>query len=400
MSTLPLILSLADNLNRLSMAGSPFYDPSLHYARHPLALLTGEPQQLRFRDMSNVGPVSTIGKDGFQVCMDVQQFKPNELLVKTVDNCIIVEGKHEEREDDHGFISRHFVRRYALPKGYDPNKVVSTLSSDGVLTINVPKPEIEDKPNERVVQIQQVGPAHLNVKNNTEENNIESAEKDSKQSKLQERKMSIVPLIAELAHDFNNEMEGLTNIEQLLLEDNFGLGVHPIDIFRPRRRSLMAHPRIRYTPYTPLLSKLRRRLDKDDENKSQHVPTVGKDGFQVCMDVSQFRPNELSVKTVDKTVVIEGKHEEREDDHGLIQRHFIRKYQLPKGYEPKEVVSTISSDGVLTVKAPLPSNKIKAVNERVIEIQQTGPAHLSVKQPTSTKDQETLNGEQSKMDTK
>uniref|UniRef100_A0A1A9UGE3 SHSP domain-containing protein n=1 Tax=Glossina austeni TaxID=7395 RepID=A0A1A9UGE3_GLOAU len=184
--------------------------------------------------------------------------------------------------------------------------------------------------------------------------------------------MSIVPLIAELAHDFNNEIEGLTNIEQLLLEDNFGLGVHPIDVFRPRRRSLMLHPRIRYTPYTPLLSKFRRRVDKDDENKSQLVPTVGKDGFQVCMDVSQFRPNELSVKTIDKTVVVEGKHEEREDDHGFIQRHF----------------------------APPPPNKTKAANERIIEIQQTGPAHLSVKQPTSTKDQETVNGEQSKMDTK
>ncbi|KAL9906945.1 uncharacterized protein ACN427_003347 [Glossina fuscipes fuscipes] len=185
MSSLPLILSLADDLNRLSMAASPFYDPSLYYARHPLALLTGEQQQqLRNRDLFNADQVSTIGKDGFQVCMDVQQFKPNELVVKVADNCIIVEGKHEEREDDRGFISRHFVRRYALPKGYDPNKVLSTLSSDGVLTVNVPKPAIEDKPNERVIQIQQVGPAHLNVKENPKEINEESAEKDSKQSKL------------------------------------------------------------------------------------------------------------------------------------------------------------------------------------------------------------------------
>uniref|UniRef100_D3TN88 Alpha crystallin n=1 Tax=Glossina morsitans morsitans TaxID=37546 RepID=D3TN88_GLOMM len=184
MSSLPLILSLADDLNRLSMAASPFYDPSLYYARHPLALLTGEPQQLRGRDLFNADQASTVGKDGFQVCMDVQQFKPNELVVKVADNCIIVEGKHEERQDDHGSISRHFVRRYTLPKGYDPNKVQSTLSSDGVLTVNVPKPAIEDKSNERVIQIQQVGPAHLNVKENPKEVNEESAEKDSKQSKL------------------------------------------------------------------------------------------------------------------------------------------------------------------------------------------------------------------------
>lgn len=74
--------------------------------------------------------------------VDVQQFAPNEITVKTSgDNSIIVEGKHEEKPDEHGFISRHFVRRYVLPEGHDINQVVSNLSSDGVLTITAPKTE-------------------------------------------------------------------------------------------------------------------------------------------------------------------------------------------------------------------------------------------------------------------
>lgn len=120
----------------------------------------------RRHQQRNQGAVSTVGKDGFQVCMDVTQFKPNELQVKVVDKMIVVEGKHEERQDDHGYISRHFVRKYTLPQGYDPEKVVSTLSSDGVLTVAVPKPQLEDKSEGRVIQIQQTGPAHLNVKKN------------------------------------------------------------------------------------------------------------------------------------------------------------------------------------------------------------------------------------------
>ena len=170
MSTLPVILGLADDLSRLSMI--PFYnaEPS-HYYRCPyFALAPMDKKMCRREHEVAAGPVSTIGKDGFQVCMDVQQFKPSELNVKVVDNSIVVEGKHEEREDDHGYISRHFVRRYALPKGYEADKVQSTLSSDGVLTVSVPKPAaIEDKANERVIQIQQVGPAHLNVKENKQE---------------------------------------------------------------------------------------------------------------------------------------------------------------------------------------------------------------------------------------
>lgn len=185
MSNLPLLLSLADDLNRLTLNSSPFYESPFYYVRHPaylaLANAADKSNQLRVRDGQSSGPVSTIGKDGFQVCMDVQQFKPSELTVKVKDNCVIVEGKHEEREDDHGYIARHFVRRYALPKGYDPNQVVSTLSSDGVLTVSVPKPQVEDKSNERQIQIQQVGPAHLNVKENKEE---KEGEEDKTQAKL------------------------------------------------------------------------------------------------------------------------------------------------------------------------------------------------------------------------
>ncbi|XP_061395135.1 heat shock protein 27-like [Musca vetustissima] len=205
--------------------------------------------------------------------------------------------------------------------------------------------------------------------------------------------MSIIPLLRELDDSFSEFEE--------LLEAPFGLGIHPVDIFRPRHhRSLVLRPRNRYYPY--LIKYTRPRKESSHADKSDLVvPTVGKDGFQVCMDVSQFKPNELTVKTVDRMVVVEGKHEEREDEHGLIQRQFVRKYTLPKGYDPKDVVSTISSDGVLTVKAPPPAIKGKANNERIVQIQQTGPAHLNVKQPDELKKNvEACNGAAEKMDTK
>lgn len=71
--------------------------------------------------------------------MDVQQFAPSEITVKTVNNQVIVEGKHEEKQDEHGYISRHFVRKYLLPPDTEPQDVSSSLSSDGVLTITAPK---------------------------------------------------------------------------------------------------------------------------------------------------------------------------------------------------------------------------------------------------------------------
>ncbi|XP_075162606.1 heat shock protein 23-like [Haematobia irritans] len=184
MANLPLLLSLANDLNRIS--SSPFYETPLHHLVQPHSLAVAEGTHPSHRHMQrhhSSGPVSTIGKDGFQVCMDVQHFKPSELNVKVLGDCIVVEGKHEEREDDHGYISRCFVRRYTLPKGYDPNSVVSTLSSDGVLIVRAPKPQIKDKDNERIIQIQQVGPAHLHVKDNSKDHVEDEKKEESTDAK-------------------------------------------------------------------------------------------------------------------------------------------------------------------------------------------------------------------------
>nr|AAA28634.1 heat shock protein 1 [Drosophila melanogaster] len=103
---------------------------------------------------------SVVNRNGFQVSMNVKQFAANELTVKTIDNCIVVEGQHDEKEDGHGVISRHFIRKYILPKGYDPNEVHSTLSSDGILTVKAPQPLPVVKGSlerqERIVDIQQI----------------------------------------------------------------------------------------------------------------------------------------------------------------------------------------------------------------------------------------------------
>ncbi|XP_060876256.1 protein lethal(2)essential for life [Metopolophium dirhodum] len=91
-----------------------------------------------------------------QVILDVQQFGPGEITVKTSEGAIIVEGKHEEKQDEHGFISRQFKRRYLLPKDVDIEQIVSSLSSDGILTVSVPKKETQVT-GERSVPIIQTG---------------------------------------------------------------------------------------------------------------------------------------------------------------------------------------------------------------------------------------------------
>ncbi|KAI5639996.1 hsp20/alpha crystallin family domain-containing protein [Phthorimaea operculella] len=120
-------------------------------------------RQLASRD---IGSNIKCDKDKFQVNLDVQHFKPEEISVKTADGFVVIEGKHEEKKDEHGFVSRHFVRKYALPEGCQVENVESKLSSDGVLTITAPrqKPAIK---GEKTVPIQQTGPVRKEIKDNS-----------------------------------------------------------------------------------------------------------------------------------------------------------------------------------------------------------------------------------------
>uniref|UniRef100_A0A8D8IPR4 Protein lethal(2)essential for life n=1 Tax=Culex pipiens TaxID=7175 RepID=A0A8D8IPR4_CULPI len=113
------------------------------------------------------------------------------------------------------------------------------------------------------------------------------------------------------------------------------------------------------------------------EPLSQELARIDKERFQVNLDVQQFGPHEISVKTVDDFIVVEGKHEERQDEHGFVSRQFVRRYQLPADYDPKDVVSSLSSDGILTVMAPPkllppPQKEGAAPVERTIPVTQTG----------------------------
>ncbi|XP_018427455.1 PREDICTED: heat shock protein beta-6, partial [Nanorana parkeri] len=79
-----------------------------------------------------------LDKDQFSVLLDVKHFSPEELSVKVIGDHVEVHAKHEERQDEHGFISREFHRRYKLPATVNPSSLTSALAADGLLSILAP----------------------------------------------------------------------------------------------------------------------------------------------------------------------------------------------------------------------------------------------------------------------
>nr|ART30112.1 heat shock protein 21.52 [Harmonia axyridis] len=150
-----------------------------------------------------------------------------------------------------------------------------------------------------------------------------------------------------------------------LLDQHFGLTLDPNDLYAPvtgsRDLRLAAlYPRSYLRPW-------RTNTSCQDVGSTLHMDT---DKFQANLDVQQFKPEELSVRVdSDNTVIIEGKHEEKQDEHGLIYRHFVRKYTIPKTCDITKLESRLSSDGVLSILAPKLQDNTKEIN---IPITQTG----------------------------
>ncbi|KAI6175198.1 SHSP domain-containing protein [Aphelenchoides fujianensis] len=124
------------------------------------------------------------------------------------------------------------------------------------------------------------------------------------------------------------------------------------------RRQTQAEMNYRYrgSPFTSSYFPSSRWLD--DLNFGPAVPVSGPT-FSIQLDVSSFRPEDLKVTVIENQVVIEGRHDERNDRYGQVELHD------PDSIKPEEVTSELSKDGVLTVqtlrKPPVEEEKVRQI---------------------------------------
>ena len=117
--------------------------PSLFNSEMTKDLDIRDAQTIKVRDDDKV----------FEIRLNTQNYRPDEIKVNVVDKVLSIEGKHEEKsEDGSRFTSRQFFRKFALPDECPADQVVSNLSADGVLLVTAPKLAIKD--SERAVPIQ------------------------------------------------------------------------------------------------------------------------------------------------------------------------------------------------------------------------------------------------------
>ena len=238
-------------------------------------------------------PKVTYDEDKFQISLDCQHFKPEELDVKVDGTTIIITAKQEVKEAG-GSRTRVFEQKFTLPNGVLADRVTSTINADGVLTINAPKNATTN----------QKAPSSLN------QQTIES------------------------------------KMDRILSPSSW--------------------------PDHSSLSRNSSALGADDlfgTDSGQSKAYIDGDLYKIEINIQNFRPEDLVIKTVGQTVQVEAKHEEKTSDGASFSsRNFSQSFTLPRDVDPESVTSSLTKDGKLKIEAPLPKSKSLASNERLVPI--------------------------------
>ncbi|KAK3728445.1 hypothetical protein RRG08_017246 [Elysia crispata] len=79
----------------------------------------------------------------FRIRLDLSHYKPEEIKINMDSHKVTVHAKHEERQDNHGFVTREMTRTYKLPKDVDLKSASSTMNANGTLSIKLSKTAVE-----------------------------------------------------------------------------------------------------------------------------------------------------------------------------------------------------------------------------------------------------------------
>nr|XP_045592116.1 uncharacterized protein LOC123754035 isoform X5 [Procambarus clarkii] len=344
-------------------------------------------RRLRERDLKEENQAVSVTENhqSHKVVLDVRDFLSGDVKVKMVDeNELVVEGSVEQRKE--GSVSKkRFRRLFSFPGLVRPEAVTSTMSSDGVLTVTVPKKEHSET---TIVSHDSADASKINVKQ--EVKNLSSNVRNSKLSKLtsaearrssldghsnvEAQKTTTKSSTSRRLFNASSESKTLDSSRQETATNNFPVNAYPWGMeselpvyqkgpflhdsfFQDARENFQAAVKEILTKFTDLKTdtddlcfyRSLRECHLSDDNQALKV-TETPHTYQVVIDVRDFMSGDVKVKAVGQDeVVVEGRVEKTEGNFQST-KNFSRRFNLP-GMDLEAITSAVSSDGVLTIKA-------------------------------------------------
>merc|ERR1719278_1571362 len=359
--------------------------------------------------MADISPRANYDSDTFSLDINVDEYSPEDLHIKTEADVLIISAKKENKTPaGKSYVSKQFEQRFTLPSGVNPEKISSKLGADGVLRVfaprenvsykrtaalehgrggsisskaseGLPEPQIKYEKDklEIKIDVSEYNPEDLDVR--VEGGHLViTAKQETKEgsgttkSRVFEQKFSLPPGVRTDTVRSNLSREGFLVITAskesgnlASLEDRMERVMSPgswdskhQSAFDDVRRDSSTDERRIMSAFDDL------RRDSTKAGSSMFATNSEQSGishveyddnnYKIIVNVEKYKPEELFIRTVDNTVIVEAKHEEKTSDgRSCSSQSFSQSFTLPAGVDPDTVKSGLSQQGVLTISAPV-----------------------------------------------
>ncbi|XP_052802228.1 uncharacterized protein LOC128232607 [Mya arenaria] len=264
------------------------------------------------------------GQPVFRVRFNVDSYKPEEVSVKIDANKLIVHAKHEEKTEGKS-MSREYSREVDIPREIDPMALQCSISTDGVLTVEAPMPSGQfvakdatgprPPPIEQIIQTSNASPVSSGARNTPPPPQQAPPSQQQKHSST-----------------FTTFLSGSPA--------------------KPQQQSTPPPPppSAAYGASQPIQHSVPQPPQAPSGSSFSTVHESDRK-FKVDVDIEDFAPEELSVKTVDKRLVISARREEKIGNR-TSTKELNREIHLPDTVDPYAVKAFFSDTGKLVVEAP------------------------------------------------
>ncbi|XP_047474764.1 uncharacterized protein LOC125029065 [Penaeus chinensis] len=412
--------------------------------------IMGRYRQLRSRNMKDENQAITVTSDStsHKIVLDMHDFMGGDVKVKVVgEKELVVEGRMEKEEGSSSMSAQAFRRRFSLPHLTDMTAITSVMSSDGILTITVPKVGEDAQQKATVI------PVHIEKTQNTSRtqnwgsSDTASAEADVKFMDEDQKECECTRYSLESRCQAKNTDIPVSNVSHSRAEEGFSASEQrnssvstksshieegskigscgSWDTFLPITRrgnffhdsffsdihqdfnsairevlerwndtDLKLRDRWDGTDYLDRYRQLRSR-DLKEENQAVTV-TSGNSTYKIVLDVQDFMGGDVKVKVVDeRELLVEGRVEKKEEGSlSLSSYSFRRRFTLPQHTDMTAITSVMSSDGILTITAPAKNGKVQQT--KTIPVTVEGKQAVSQEKTSSSSTKTSVTNESNK----
>ena len=289
----------------------------------------------------------------FRCRFNVQSYTTEEVSVKMDSNKVIVNARHEEKSDSKS-VSREYSREVDIPREVDPMTVQCSISTDGVLTVEAPMPTpqygaIKDagRPMQpRIENVQSSSSSTSSSARNTPPPLIQQ------QPLLSQQQPTVIP------HQPPPPPGPPPATTQPLHQSTFttflsgapakGQGPGQVQV---TQQPMGSPPNMTTNASRPFQPQTTMKQTVTDSGSSFSTVQDTDRKFKVDVDIEDFGPEELTVKTVDRKLCISARREEKIGNR-TSTKELNREIHLPDTIDPYAVKAYFSDSGKLMIEAP------------------------------------------------